>query len=47
MDNEELGHYEDGYWVGPLKNGYPANYFDEEDNFKYPWQNNNAENEIG
>lgn len=30
----------DGYYTGPLKDGYPPSYFDESGNLKYPWQDN-------
>lgn len=28
----------DGYWVGSLKDGYPPDYFDENDNFRFLWE---------
>lgn len=30
--------WEDGYWKGPLKDGYPPTYFDENNTLQYPWQ---------
>jgi hypothetical protein len=32
------GYWEDGYWKGKLKDGYPLTYF-EDDTFRYPFQN--------
>ena len=32
------GQWKDGYWNGPLVNGYPATYFDENNRFSYPWE---------
>jgi hypothetical protein len=29
----------DGYWKGPLRDGYPPTYFDESGRFSYPWEN--------
>jgi hypothetical protein len=28
----------DGYWHGEMKDGYPICYFDENGNFRYPWE---------
>ena len=32
--------WEDGYYKGPLKEGYPPSYFDESGKFEYPWVKN-------
>jgi glucan phosphorylase len=32
--------WKDGYWQGEMKDGYPSSYFDENDNFSYPWERN-------
>ena len=29
--------WEDGYWKGPMKDGYPEDYF-RDGQFKFPWQ---------
>ena len=32
--------WQDGYWKGETKDGYPPSFFDENDKLKYPWQDN-------
>lgn len=32
--------WEDGYYKGPLKDGYPPSYFNESGNLEYPWEKN-------
>ena len=29
--------WKDGYWTGPLRDGYPESYF-ESGSFQFPWQ---------
>lgn len=30
--------WQDGYWTGRLKDGYPESYFDDEGRFSFPWE---------
>lgn len=32
--------WQDGYYNGPMRDGYPATYFNESGGFEYPWQKN-------
>lgn len=30
----------DGYWKGPMKDGYPTDYYRENGTFQFPWERN-------
>jgi hypothetical protein len=40
-------NWEDGYWKGDMKDGYPTDYWDENDSFEFPWEKRERENQPG
>lgn len=38
LTNKVIAGWEDGYHSGPLKDGYPPTFFDENDELQFPWQ---------
>ena len=41
IDNNTVKEsWKDGYWTGDMKDGYPSDYYDENDKLTFPWEKN-------